>query len=262
MSEKVPILVRRCRGPIRARRCRAPLRPAARRGRAGLALAAAALIAGVVIPVGIGTAEAGQPELEPNAGAAAVEPPETTITSGPQGVIRSDSVSFGFASTEPGSRFECRLDGGIWTLRASGSTPVPKHVFDPGWEPCRSPTSYSGLAGGSHTFEVQARGPDGVDDPSPASRSFTVETGVSAIVAAAKAQRQRRKRIRVTLEVRAGEVVSATVTGKIKVRKADRRGRRRYALEATSRRFSAGETALLRLVPSRESAERKIVRSS
>ena len=63
-------------------------------------------------------------------------PPETTITSGPSGLSRTDSASFSFSSSEPGS-FECNLDGA-------------------GFAGCSSPRTYTGLSDGDHTFDVRA----------------------------------------------------------------------------------------------------------
>src|SRR5439155_12449771 len=84
-------------------------------------------------------------------------PPRTTITSGPSGTIASASASFSFNSSEAGSSFECRLDGGSWAG-------------------CPSPKPYSGLADGVHSFEVRATDGSGNTDTTPASRSFTVDT--------------------------------------------------------------------------------------
>ena len=87
-------------------------------------------------------------------------PPETTVTSGPSGTISSGSTSFGFASNESNSVFGCRIDAGTW-----GG--------------CTSPKAYSGLADGNHTFEVRAKDAAGNVDPTPAVRSFTVQTSTS-----------------------------------------------------------------------------------
>jgi Hypothetical glycosyl hydrolase family 15 len=81
--------------------------------------------------------------------------PETTILSGPSGTIATTSASFEFSSSEAASRFQCRLDAG-------------------GWADCSSPKPYSGLAKGSHTFEVRAIDTAGNVDPSPAARAFQV----------------------------------------------------------------------------------------
>jgi hypothetical protein len=83
-------------------------------------------------------------------------PPQTTIDSGPSGATNDASPSFGFSS-ELGATFECRLDSGSW-------------------QSCTSPKSYSNLSDGSHTFNVRATDAVGNAEPSPASRSFTVDT--------------------------------------------------------------------------------------
>jgi hypothetical protein len=82
-------------------------------------------------------------------------PPETTITSGPNGIITTDSASFSFTSSEAGSSFECRFDSGSWSA-------------------CASPKAYSSLAEGSHAFEVTVTDAAGNVDPTPASRTFEV----------------------------------------------------------------------------------------
>ncbi len=82
--------------------------------------------------------------------------PTTTITSGPSGTITTASASFSFTAGEPGSSFQCQMDGS-------------------GWGPCTSPQGYSGLAEGSHTFQVRASDELGNQDGSPATRSFTVD---------------------------------------------------------------------------------------
>jgi hypothetical protein len=80
----------------------------------------------------------------------------TRITSGPSGTVATDSVTFTFASPEGGG-FQCRLDADEWSA-------------------CSSPQSYDGLADGPHLFEVRALNKAGHPDPTPAKRSFTVET--------------------------------------------------------------------------------------
>ncbi len=83
--------------------------------------------------------------------------PDTTIDSGPSGPTGDATPTFTFSSSQPGSSFECRVDGGAW-----GS--------------CSTPETSSPLADGAHNFEVRATDPAGNVDPTPASRSFTVDT--------------------------------------------------------------------------------------
>lgn len=82
--------------------------------------------------------------------------PNTRITSGPSGLIAKKSATFGFTSKPRGATFQCRMDAGAWAS-------------------CTSPKRYTGLSQGSHTFRVRAR-KNGVVDPTPARRSFTVDT--------------------------------------------------------------------------------------
>ena len=81
--------------------------------------------------------------------------PNTTITAGPNGNNNTQPVTFSFTSSESGSTFECAMDTGAFA-------------------PCTSPTSYSGLAKGSHTFKVRAIDAAGNVDGSPATRNFGV----------------------------------------------------------------------------------------
>jgi hypothetical protein len=92
--------------------------------------------------------------------------PETTITSGPAdgSTTAQRSVSFGFASSEPGSSFECRL-------HAAGVTP-------PAFGDCSGPSSHAAAnltPGNSYTFSVRATDGAGNVDESAASRTFTVD---------------------------------------------------------------------------------------
>jgi hypothetical protein len=69
--------------------------------------------------------------------------------------------SFTFTATIAGSTFECKLD----TPSGAGS-----------YEPCTSPRAYTTTANGAYTFSVRAIN-GGTPDPTPATRSFTVDTG-------------------------------------------------------------------------------------
>jgi hypothetical protein len=69
----------------------------------------------------------------------------------------STTAAFEFVASEPGARFECRLDGGAWLT-------------------CTSPRSYANVPIGPHVFEVRAIDPAGNVDPTPAQHPWTVET--------------------------------------------------------------------------------------
>ena len=87
--------------------------------------------------------------------------PSTRIDSGPANVTGSRAATFTYAGDAgaggPVTSYECRLD-------------------DAAFAPCASDgTSYSGLAGGTHRFEVRARDGAGRVDPAPAARDWTVD---------------------------------------------------------------------------------------
>ena len=84
-------------------------------------------------------------------------PPDTLITSGPPSLAQTTAASFQFRSTQPGSTFKCRKDDGLPS-------------------PCVSPWSVSGLAEGSHSFEVTATDATGNADQTPAVMFWTVDT--------------------------------------------------------------------------------------
>ena len=81
--------------------------------------------------------------------------PDTTITSGPTGTTEDDTPTFGFNSPDPGATFQCRVDNAAFTA-------------------CTTPHTTAALTNGSHTFEVRATDAMGNTDPTPASRTFTV----------------------------------------------------------------------------------------
>ena len=83
--------------------------------------------------------------------------PDTSIDSNPTDPSSSADASFTFSSTDVGSTFECQLDG-------------------TGWVGCTSPQPYTGLADGSHTFEVKATNTRGNIDPTPASWTWRIDT--------------------------------------------------------------------------------------
>lgn len=95
------------------------------------------------------------------------EPPQTSIASGPSGCVGTDGATFGWTGSDnqtPTSNLEyrCRLDGysdwSDWTDNTS--------------------KTYDNLPDGSYTFRVKAKDEAGNEDPSPATRSFQVDTRV------------------------------------------------------------------------------------
>jgi hypothetical protein len=97
-------------------------------------------------------------DREPGALVEDTDPPETTITVGPEegATIGDDSPLFAFQADEEGAIFSCEVDGG-------------------GFEPCDSPLQLGPLDDGVHSFEVFATDQAGNHDESPATRTFTVD---------------------------------------------------------------------------------------
>ncbi len=83
------------------------------------------------------------------------DPPETTISDGVSGDTTDTTPTFAFGSDEANSTFVCQIDQAL-----------------PG--PCTSPYTTQPLGAGAHAFFVYARDAAGNDDPTPATRQFTV----------------------------------------------------------------------------------------
>lgn len=81
-----------------------------------------------------------------------VTAPQTTITAKPHKRLTKPRARFTFASSEPGSRFRCKLDKRPWGL-------------------CTSPTRFR-VKIGRHHFWVRATDAAGNTDPTPAAYSF------------------------------------------------------------------------------------------
>ena len=81
--------------------------------------------------------------------------PDTTITKGPK-KTRKRKPKFKFTASQAGSTFQCKLDRGAFT--ACGSPFVPSVKLLPG----------------KHVLKVQAIGPTGIADGTPAVRKFKV----------------------------------------------------------------------------------------
>lgn len=84
-------------------------------------------------------------------------PPDTFIDSGPSGTVATNSVTFAFSGT-PGDtvRIQCKMDSGSYAN-------------------CISPINFPGLSNGPHTVSFRAEDAAGNVDPSPATRTFTVD---------------------------------------------------------------------------------------
>jgi len=83
------------------------------------------------------------------------EPPETAITARPRKRTRKRSATYEFTADEPGSSFECNLDGAGFTA-------------------CSSPVKLRKLKRRRHTFEVRAIDAAGTTDPLPALRKWRI----------------------------------------------------------------------------------------
>ncbi len=86
--------------------------------------------------------------------------PDTTIDSGPRGTTSDNTPTFSFSSSKAGSSFKCRVDADPF---AACSGPGDTDTLAP-------------LSDGPHTFEVRATDSTANTDPTPAARSFTVDT--------------------------------------------------------------------------------------
>jgi len=83
-------------------------------------------------------------------------PPDTAILEGPRGTVGNSTATFDLFS-EGGARFACRLDGADFA-------------------DCTTPLELTGLGDGPHTLDVRATDESGNTDPTPASRTWTVDT--------------------------------------------------------------------------------------
>ena len=82
-------------------------------------------------------------------------PPETTIVSGPKRKTKKKRATFQFVSSEPGSSFQCSVDGSPFAACASGDGLKVKR--------------------GKHVFEVRATDAAGNVDASPAQQRWKVK---------------------------------------------------------------------------------------
>jgi hypothetical protein len=82
--------------------------------------------------------------------------PSTRLVRSPARSTTSRTATFGFASSEKGSRFQCKLDRGAFTS-------------------CKSPKTYRKLKKGQHTFQVRAIDAVGNRDGTPARKTWRIK---------------------------------------------------------------------------------------
>jgi hypothetical protein len=93
--------------------------------------------------------------VDPPDGTGDTTPPDTSITKGPKKKTTKKKATFEFTSTEPGSSFECSLNGSPFA-------------------PCTSPHKVKGKKG-KNKFAVRAKDAAGNVDPTPATYSWKVK---------------------------------------------------------------------------------------
>ena len=102
--------------------------------------------------------ETQDPSVDPNGCTPApgdTSAPETEITKRPKHKTRKKAATFEFTASEPGSTFECKLDGGSF-------------------QPCTSPRTVK-VKKGKHNFQVRAIDAAGNVDSAPATADWKVK---------------------------------------------------------------------------------------
>ena len=154
------------------------------------------------------------------------DPPETTITTGPSGTVSTPANTFAFASDEPGSSFECRVDGAAFA-------------------PCGAPVTTAALADGAHLFEARATDPAGFQDATPAQRGFTVRRAVAGDTTKPRVTKASLTRRRFRVGRKATAIAAAT----------------RRSPVGTTVRYTLSEAAAVRMVIARRASGRRVGRS-
>lgn len=81
--------------------------------------------------------------------------PQTKIKKGPKGETDETDAAFKFKSSDPGSKFKCRLDKGRFKR-------------------CKKRKSFKNLDPGKHVLKVKAKDSDGLIDRTPAKRKWEI----------------------------------------------------------------------------------------
>src|SRR5215217_4215056 len=84
-------------------------------------------------------------------------PPDTALREKPSALSSDVNARFAFRSSETGSTFECKLDGGTY-------------------QSCTAPKRYFFLSEGQHTFAVRAKDAANNTDPTPAEYTWMVDS--------------------------------------------------------------------------------------
>lgn len=84
--------------------------------------------------------------------------PDTALSGQPAALTSATTANLTFTSPDGTASFECKLDGSAWTA-------------------CTSPRALTGLADGSHTFEVRAVDPAGNADATPETHTWVIDSG-------------------------------------------------------------------------------------
>jgi hypothetical protein len=195
-----------------------------------------------------GTDEAGNKALTIRSFTVDTTSPQTSIDSGPSGLTNDNTPTFGFSASEAGSSFECQLDGG-------------------GFSACSSPHTTGPLPDGPHSFAVRATDEAANTDPSPASRSFTVDT--QAPFAKPSVRRRQKAGKPIKVGVSCPEECTVFATGKVvawgaakrrKATHAARTHKARFRLKAVTKQLGAGQRATLKLRLKGKQARRRLGR--
>ena len=138
-----------------------------------------------------GVATAGGPPDPPPDPAPDMSPPDTQLVSGPSGPTHDGTPSFSFTGADDVTatgqlQYSTRLDNGEWSTY-SFATSVTLAVTD-----------------GPHSIAVRARDEAGNEDPTPAERSFTVDTvaPTGTVTIQGGAQQTRTRSVTLTLSAR------------------------------------------------------------
>jgi hypothetical protein len=144
-------------------------------------------------------------------------PPQTTLLSKPSDPSASATASFTYAANEPGSSFECALDGAAFASCPSTGA------------------SYSGLADGPHSFQVRAVDSSGNVDLSPAGYSFVIVLGAGS--APAQAAPAPPDSPALTIPAKRAAAPNTTLSGKPAARTHDRTPTFRFHTSAAGARY-------------------------